>query len=103
MVFAIRTTRAFASDMRDLSGMLVHMVGLAQCQVAHVSEALATGDREIAREVVAGDAAIDAIQRTIGERVAGTIARRQPAAVGLREVLGIWAIAGELERIGDLA
>jgi phosphate transport system protein len=103
MVFAIRTTRAFASDMRDLSGMLAHMGGLAQSQVAHVIEALATGDREIAREVVAEDAAIDAMQRTIGERVIGTIARRQPVAVGLREVLGIWAIASELERIGDLA
>lgn len=103
MVFAIRTTRAFASDMRDLSGMLAHMGGLAQSQVAHVIEALASGDREIAREVVAGDAAIDAMQKMIGERVVGTIARRQPVAVGLREVLGILAIASELERIGDLA
>jgi phosphate transport system protein len=53
--------------------------------------------------VVKGDAAIDSMQRTIDERVVETIARRQPIAVGLREVLGILGIASELERIGDLA
>src|SRR5262249_45476585 len=36
-------------------------------------------------------------------RAVETIARRQPLAVDLREVLGFLRIASELERIGDLA
>jgi phosphate transport system protein len=102
-MFAIRTTRAFASDMRVLSRMLADMSGLAESQVAHVIEALATGDRDITREVVESYAAIDSMQRTINERVVETIARHQPVAVRLREVLGILEIASELVRIGDLA
>jgi phosphate transport system protein len=103
MMFAKQTTKAFASEMRDLSRMLADMSGLAERQVAHVIKALATGDPETACEVVKGDAAIDSMQRTIDERVVATIARRRPAAAGLRDVLGILGIAGELERIGDLA
>src|SRR5262245_55728940 len=103
MVFAIRTTKAFASDMRDLMRMLADMGELAARQVAQVIEAVASGNHDIARDVVHVDATIDAMQRTIDERVVRTIARRQPVAEGLREVLGILGIASELERIGDLA
>jgi phosphate transport system protein len=102
-MFAKHTTKAFASEIRDLSRMLADMSGLAESQVAHVIKALANGDPQTAREVVEGDAAIDSMQRTIDERVVATIAKRRPAAAGLRDVLGILGIASELERIGDLA
>jgi phosphate transport system protein len=102
MLFATRT-RAFAADMRDLSRMLADLSGLAKTQVAQLVEALASGDRDIAREVVREGDAIDSMQRTIDARVVETIAKRQPTAVGLREALGILGIANELERIGDLA
>jgi phosphate transport system protein len=102
MLFATRT-RAFAADMRDLSRMLADLSGLAKTQVAQLVEALASGDRDIAREVVREGDAIDSMQRTIDARVVETTAKRQPTAVGLREALGILGIANELERIGDLA
>jgi phosphate transport system protein len=56
-----------------------------------------------ARQVVATDMAIDAMQRAIEEHAVQTIARRQPVAVDLRALVGILRIANELERIGDLA
>jgi phosphate transport system protein len=102
-MFAKKTTRAFVSDMHDLSRMLADMGELAETQVAQVIEALASGDRDIARDVVERDAAIDTLQKAIDEKVVATIARRRPAAAGLRDVLGILGIASELERIGDLA
>jgi phosphate transport system protein len=49
------------------------------------------------------DAAIDALQREIEEKAVLTIARRQPMAVDLRDVVGALRLANDLERIGDLA
>ena len=46
---------------------------------------------------------IDALQREIEEKAVLTIARRQPMAVDLREIVGALRIANDLERIGDLA
>ena len=46
---------------------------------------------------------MDVMQRTIEEKTVETIARRQPVANDLRQIIGILRIANELERIGDLA
>jgi phosphate transport system protein len=43
------------------------------------------------------------MQRAIEERAIETIARRQPVAIDLRQVVGILRIANDIERIGDLA
>ena len=48
-------------------------------------------------------ATIDALQREIEEKAVLTIARRQPMAVDLREIVGALRVANDLERIGDLA
>ena len=39
----------------------------------------------------------------IEERAVLTIARRQPMAIDLREIVGAMRVATDLERIGDLA
>src|SRR5262249_59175260 len=49
------------------------------------------------------DAKIDSMQREIETKAIETIARRQPLAVDLRELVGAFHIANDLERIGDLA
>jgi phosphate transport system protein len=46
---------------------------------------------------------LDALQREIEEQAILTIARRQPMAVDLREIIGAIRVAGDLERVGDLA
>ena len=43
------------------------------------------------------------LQREIEEKAVLTIARRQPMAVDLREIVGALRVANDLERIGDLA
>ena len=53
--------------------------------------------------VIAADRRIDALQREIEEKAVLTIARRQPMAVDLREIVGALRVANDLERIGDLA
>jgi phosphate transport system protein len=102
MVLAEHTT-AFGHELQGLSRMVAEMGGLAERQIVEAIDALSKRDRERARQVIAADAAIDAMQRGIEERAVEIIARRQPGASDLREVIGILRIANELERIGDLA
>jgi phosphate transport system protein len=64
--------------------------------------ALVSGDTALARKVVLDDAFLDEKEREIGEKAVIIIAKRQPMAADLREILGAIRISGDLERIGDL-
>ena len=97
------TTKAFDADLQDLSRMVAEMGGLAEKQVADAVDALAKRDTNLAQRVTASDVNIDALQREIEEKSVLTIARRQPMAVDLREIVGALRVANDLERIGDLA
>src|SRR5215470_7801265 len=100
---ARHTTTAFDVDLRDLADAIVDMGVRAQRQVTDAIDALVTGNVELAQSVKAEDATIDALQQEIEAKAIGTIARRQPLAVDLREIVGALRIASDLERIGDLA
>ena len=100
---AQHTARAFDTDLEDLTRKVAGMGGLAEKQIADAIDALSRRDHELARKVVAADAAIDVLQLEIEEKAILTIARRQPMAVDLREIVAALRIANDLERIGDLA
>jgi phosphate transport system protein len=97
------TAKAFDVDLQDLARMVAEMGGMAEKQIAESVDALARRDANLAQRVVALDATIDALQREIEERAILTIARRQPMAVDLREIVGALRVSNDLERIGDLA
>src|SRR6476660_1590224 len=97
------TIKAFDGDLQDLARMVAEMGGLAEKQVADAVDALAKHDTKLAQRVTAADIHIDTLQREIEEKAVLTIARRQPLAVDLREVVGALQLANDLERIGDLA
>ena len=99
----LHTTKAFDTDLQDLGRMVAEMGGLAEKQVADSVDALAKRDSSLAIRITQADANIDALQREIEEKAVLTIARRQPMAVDLREIVGALRIANDLERIGDLA
>ena len=103
MVHSKHTTKVFDSDLQELARAIAEMGGLAERQIAEAIEALTTRESGPAQRIVAADATIDAMQRNIEERAVETIARRQPVAGDLREIVGILRIANEIERIGDLA
>jgi phosphate transport system protein len=103
MAVAEHTTKAFDSDLQELARLIAEMGGLAERQFDEAIEALTRRDIHRAGRVVAADTSIDLLQRNIEDRAVETIARRQPMAVDLREVVGMLRIANELERIGDLA
>ncbi len=96
-------TTAFDEELRDLSSRLAEMGGIAERLVAESTDALVKRDTALAQKVIAADAAVDAIQHEIEEKAILTIARRQPMAVDLREIVSALRIANDLERVGDLA
>jgi phosphate transport system protein len=97
------TMKAFDADLEELSRMVAEMGGLAEKEIADSVMALARRDVDLAQKVIALDPTVDALQRTIEEKVILTIARRQPMAVDLRDIVGSLRVSNDLERIGDLA
>ena len=103
MTMMEHTIKAFDADLQDLVRVVAEMGGLAEKQIGDAFEALDKRDLALAERVVADDAKIDALQREIEEKAILTIARRQPMAVDLREIVGALRVSNDLERIGDLA
>jgi len=97
------TAKAFDSDLQELTRLVAEMGGLAERMIVESVDALIRRDVVLGQRVVAADAEIDNLQRVIEERAVLTIARRQPMAVDLREIVGAMRVAIDLERIGDLA
>jgi phosphate transport system protein len=99
----VHTTRAFDTDLQQLARMIVDMGHLDDEQIAAATEALMKYDTALASRVVAADDRVDALQKAVEEKAIAIIARRQPMAVDLREIVGALRISNDLERVGDLA
>jgi phosphate transport system protein len=97
------TAKAFDEDLQQLNRLIAEMGGLAERMIADSVAALIRRDVTVGMRVVADDMEVDKLQRMIEERAVLTIARRQPMAVDLREIVGALRVAIDLERIGDLS
>jgi phosphate transport system protein len=97
------TVREFDQDLQALGQRIAEMGGLAEKAVGESIEALLSLDGVLAQEVIDADRLIDRLQQEVEEKAVQTIAKRQPMAVDLREVIAALRIAGDLERVGDLA
>src|SRR5450631_41801 len=97
------TAKAFDEDLQQLNRLIAEMGGLAERMIADSVGALVRRDVAVGMRVVADDVEVDKLQRMIEERAVLTIARRQPMAVDLREIVGALRVAIDLERIGDLS
>ena len=97
------TAKAFDVDLLALARLVAERGGMAEKQIGDAVEALALYDITMAANAIALDDKIDHLQREIEEKAIRTIARRQPMAVDLREIVGALRVANDLERIGDHA
>jgi phosphate transport system protein len=95
--------KAFDADLQELTRKVAEMGGLAEKQIADAIAALTRRDVDLASEVVTLDRSLDALQREVEEKAILTIARRQPMAVDLREIVSALRVSNDLERLGDLA
>ena len=95
--------RAFDKELEDLGRRIAEMGGIAETMLAEAMDALGSLDTDLARAVVARDQRLDALQRDVENQAILTIARRQPMALDLREIVAAIRVSGDLERVGDLA
>jgi phosphate transport system protein len=93
---------AFDEELTGLAETIAEIGGRADYMVEHGVTALLRADHELARQVIAADKEVNALQRDLEDRAILIIARRQPMAQDLREIIAAIRIAGELERIADL-
>jgi phosphate transport system protein len=103
MAIPEHTAKAFDEDLQGLARLVAEMGGLTEKQMADSVDALARRDPQRAQQIVTTDLRIDSLQREIEDKAVLTIARRQPMAVDLREIVGTLRLCNDLERIGDLA
>jgi phosphate transport system protein len=103
MMMSEHTAKAFDVDLQELNKYVAQMGGLAEKAIADSVDALVRLDTTLAEHVVLVDRSIDALQREIEEKAILTIARRQPMAIDLREIVSALRVSNDLERIGDLA
>jgi phosphate transport system protein len=97
------TVKSYDRELDTLERLIAEMSGIAEKMVVDAMDALASADAALAHKVVTTDSRLDALQREIEDLSVMTIARRQPVAVDLRELIGAIRVAGDLERVGDLA
>ena len=94
---------SYDKELAQLDLKVAEMGGLAEQLLGRAFEALERRDPARAEAAVAQDLAIDQLERELQEDAILMVARRQPVANDLRHVMTVLKIAGDLERIGDLA
>jgi phosphate transport system protein len=102
MQFA-HTASAYEGELKYLAKRIAAMGGHAERMVEQAIAALVNSDSSLAQKVIADDAVLDEAQREIDDKAVVIIARRQPMATDLREIIGAIRISADLERVGDLA
>ncbi|CAN7161500.1 phosphate signaling complex protein PhoU [Rhizobium rhizogenes] len=93
---------AYDEDLKFLTRRIAEMGGLAEQMVSDSVRALVQSDTALAQKVISDDVVLDHAEREVGDKAIVTIARRQPMAADLREIMGSIRIASDLERVGDL-
>lgn len=92
----------FDDELKHLARRIAEMGGMAEQMVSDSIHALVTSDAALAQRVISQDAVMDQTEREIGDKAILMIAKRQPVASDLREIIGSIRIAADLERVGDL-
>ena len=98
------TTRIqFNEEMNRLHHDILAMGTRVEEDLRKALEALKTGDLSLVVEVKASDEVVNAMQMKIEDQTAKLIATQQPVARDLRELVTVFKLTDNLERIGDHA
>ena len=93
----------FHEELDAINAGLVQMSGLVREALADATRALLNCDLALAEKVIAADSAVDELYHEIDAKTINLIARQQPVASDLRNLVSTLRISADLERMGDLA
>jgi len=95
--------RTFETELRELTERLVYMGGIAEKMIDLAIQDLVQRKDTYEKSIAQYEDEVNALQIEIDERVIRLLALQHPVASDLRLLVMASKIAGELERIGDLA
>jgi len=95
--------RAFEEELKTMDSKIAQMGGLAEQCLARAIDAMERRDPALAEATIRQDEMIDRLEQELEEMAVSIIARRQPMALDLRQIITCIRVASDLERIGDLA
>ena len=97
------TVKSFNEEMNQLHDHVLQVGELVRDQLKRAVEALEEEDADAAREVIERDQLVNELDIEIDDEIVHLIAKRQPMARDLREILTVGKIVTDLERCGDEA
>jgi len=97
------TIKAYDEELQILDHKIAEMGAIAEKLLSDAMESLFNFDADLAYATISGDLRLDILERDIEGQAITTIARRQPLAADLRELIATIRIPSDLERVGDLA
>jgi phosphate transport system protein len=97
------TRTFFSEELGRLRHDVLSMAARVEQNLGKALTALRTKNRELANEVNAADSVVDTLQLKIEDNAAIIIATQHPVASDLRELVTIFKLASNIERVGDYA
>ncbi len=95
--------KSYNRELGELHQSVIRAGRLVEDQIVQAVKSLEDEDVETANTVVLRDKEIDDIELAVDDQIVHLIAKRQPMARDLREVLAVGKIMSDLERVGDQA
>jgi phosphate transport system protein len=103
MPMSEHTYRQFDADIDSIRSAFTTMGGLVERQLLRAVDAVRYGDLRLTTAVLVDERQINQMQVESDLRCNQIIAKRQPIAIDLREIIGVIHGVNDLERIGDEA
>jgi len=100
---AEHTAKAFDTDIDLLRSNVLKMGGLVERQVARAVDGIRLMDLGLVAEVLQDEEVVNRLHVQTDLMCNQVIAKRQPIAVDLREIIAILHMINDLERVGDEA
>lgn len=97
------TLKVYDDRLRGLATLVCRMGERVLSELEAALKSLLEADPALARQAIEEDASVNDLRTRINAEVASILARQQPVAQDLRDILASGRIAGDLERAGDHA
>lgn len=93
----------YDAELAQIADLLMEMGGLTESQLNNSFTALITNDFDMAETVRDVESKLNQLEVELDGRCVAIIARRQPTAGDLRNVISVMKASTDLERVGDEA